>query len=103
MTADDRSAEDDTGVWIADDLHEAAPVVIDQRFRRRAEWHLRDANLATSRKRVGLGEADVGDLGLGEDCAGRLVVVEMAMRDLLQTEHVLGHLAPLHRGHRRQR
>ena len=63
-----------------------------------AERHLGDADLAADGERVGLGEADVGDLRLGEDRAGRLVVVEMAVGHLLQAHHVLGDLATLHRG-----
>ena len=34
---------------------------------------------------------------------GRLVVVEVAVRDRVQAHHVLGHLAALHRRDRRQR
>ena len=48
-------------------------------------------------------EPDVGDLGLGEDGGGRLVVVEVPVLAGVQSHHVLGHLAALHRRHRRQR
>ena len=54
-------------------------------------------------ERLGLGQPDVGDLGLGEDGRRRLVVVEVAVLDGVQAHHVLGHLAALHGGDRRQR
>ena len=54
-------------------------------------------------ERLGLGQADVGDLGLGEDRRRRLVVVEVAVLDGVQPHHVLGDLAALHRRHRRER
>ena len=52
---------------------------------------------------VGLGQADVGDLGHGEDGRRRLVVVEVPVRAGVQAHDVLGDLAALHRGDRRQR
>ena len=67
------------GRRVADDLHEPARVVVDERLRRRRERHLRRAHLAAGGERVGLGQPDVGDLGLGEDRRGRLVVVEVAV------------------------
>ena len=103
VAADDRTAEHLAGGRVGDDLHEAARVVVDQRLGGGGERHLRDADLAARRERLGLGEADVGDLGLGEDRRGRLVVVEVAVLDRVQAHHVLGHLAALHRRHRRQR
>ena len=80
-------------------LTKPAEVVVDQRLRRGRERHLGDADLAADGERLGLGQADVGDLGLGEDRARRLVVVEVAVGHLLQAHHVLGHLAALHRRH----
>jgi hypothetical protein len=59
--------------------------------------------LRPSGERLRFGEADVGDLGLGEDGRGRLVVVEVAVLAGVEAHHVLGHLATLHRRHRRQR
>ena len=44
------------------------------------ERHLGDPDLAARRERLGLGEPDVGDLGLGEDRRRGLVVVEVAVR-----------------------
>src|SRR3546814_20562365 len=46
---------------------------------------------------------DVGDLGLGEDGRGGLVVVEVPVLAGVQAHDVLGDLAPLHRRDRRQR
>ncbi len=62
-----------------------------------------DADLAAHGERLGLGQPDVGDLGLGEDGRRGLVVVEVAVLARVQAHHVLGDLAALHRGHRRQR
>ena len=80
VAADDRAAEHDAGGRVGDDLDEAARVVVDQRLRAGRERHLGDADLAADGERLGLGQADVGDLGLGEDGRGRLVVVEVAVR-----------------------
>ena len=103
VAADDRAAEHDAGGRVGEDLHEAARVVVDQRLGRRRERHLGHPDLAAHGERLGLGQADVGDLGLGEDGRRRLVVVEVAVLAGVQAHHVLGDLAALHGGHRRQR
>ena len=103
VAPDDRAAEHDAGGRVGDDLHEPPGVVVDQRLGAGRERHLGDADLAARGERLGLGQADVGDLRLGEDRRGRLVVVEVAVLAGVQAHHVLGDLAPLHRGDRRQR
>ena len=67
------------------------------------ERHLGDAQLPAGRERLGLGDADVGDLGVGEDRGRRLVVVEVTVGARGEAHHVLGDLAALHRRDRRQR
>ncbi len=44
---------------------------------------------------IGLGQADVGDLRLGEDGRRRLVVVEVPVLPRVLAHHVLGDLAAL--------
>ncbi len=65
--------------------------------------HLGDPELAARRERLGLGHADLGDLGVGEDGLRGLVVVEVAVGPRGESHHVLGDLAALHRRDRRQR
>ena len=67
------------------------------------ERHLGDPDLAADSERLRLGQSDVGDLRLGEDRRGGLVVVEVAVLDGVQPHHVLGDLAALHRRHRGER
>ena len=101
--SDDRSAEHNAGGRIGHDLDEATRVAVDERPGVGGERHLRHPDLATDGEGLGLGQAHVGDLGLGEDRAGRLVVVEMAMLTRVEAHHVFGDLATLHRRHRGQR
>ncbi len=82
---------------------EAARVAVDQRLRVGRERHLRHPQLAARRERLGLGDADLGDLGIGEDRLRGLVVVEVTVCTRGESHHVLGDLAPLHRRDRRQR
>ena len=103
LRPDDRAAEHDAGGRVGDDLDEAAGVVLDERLGVGRERDLGHADLAAVGERVGLGQADVGDLGLGEDGRRRLLVVEVAVGPGVQAHHVLGDLAALHRRHRRQR
>ncbi len=79
----------------------ASPLIND--FGVGGERHLGDAQLAARRERFGLGHADLGDLGIGEDRLGRLVVVEVAVGPGGEAHHVLGDLAALHRRDRRKR
>ena len=79
----------------------ASPLISDFGFD--GERHLRDPQLAARGERLGLGDADLGDLGIGEDRLRRLVVVEVAVRARGEPHHVLGDLAALHRRDRRQR
>ncbi len=62
-----------------------------------------DADLAARSEGLRFGEPDVRDLGFGEHRGRRLLVVEVAMRSVVHPHQVLGDLAALHRGHRRQR
>ncbi len=103
LRPDDRAAEDDPGGRIGEDLHEPARVAVDQRLRVGRERHLRDAELATRRERLRFGDADLRDLGIGEDRLRGLVVVEMPVRPRGQPHDVLRDLAALHRRDRRQR
>ena len=103
VAPDDRSAEHDAGGGIGEDLHEAARVALDQRLGVGRVGHLGDPDLAALGERLGLGQPDVGDLGIGEDRRRRLVVVEVTVRAVVQPHEVLGDLAALHRRHRRQR
>ena len=80
VAADDRAAEHHAGGRVGEDLHEARGVVVDQRLGVGRERHLGHPDLAARGERLGLGQADVGDLGLGEDGRRRLVVVEVAVR-----------------------
>ena len=75
----DRAAEHHAGGRVGDDLHEATWVVVDERLGDGREGHLGDADLAARGEGVGLGQADVRDLGIGEDGRRRLVVVEVAV------------------------
>jgi hypothetical protein len=103
VATDNGATENDARRGIGQDLHEPARVAVDQRLRVRGERHLRHPQLAPGRERLCFGDADLGDLGVGEDRLRGLVVVEMAVRTRRQTHHVLGDLPSLHRRYRRQR
>ena len=72
-------------------------VALDERLRVRGERHLRHPDLPTGRESLRLGQPDVGDLGLGEDRRGGLLVVEVAVSPRVHSHQVLGDLASLHR------
>jgi len=98
------AAQDHPCGRVGDDLDETAGVVVDDGLGRRHERHLGDADPATLCEGVGLGQAHVGDLGLGEHRRGGLVVVEVAVGAVVgEAQGVLGDLAALHVGDRRER
>ena len=61
--------EHHAGGGVGHDLHEAARVAVDEGPGVGRERHLGDPDLAADGEGLGLGQADVGDLGLGEDGA----------------------------------
>ncbi len=91
------------GGRVGEDLDEPPGVAVDEGPGVGGEGHLGHPDLATQGEGLGLGQAHVGDLGLGEDGAGRLVVVEVAVLAGVEPHDVLGHLAPLGGCDRRQR
>ena len=96
VAADDRAAEHHAGGRVREDLHEPAGIAVDEGLGAGCEGHLGDTDLASHGEGVGFGQTDVGDLRLGEDGRGRLVVVEVAVVAGVQAHHVLGDLAALH-------
>ena len=104
VASDDGAAQDDAGGRVGDDLDEAPGVVVDDGLGRRGERHLGDPDLAALGEGVGLGQAHVGDLRFGEHRRGGLVVVHEPVGAVVYDAHgVLGDLAALHLGHRRER
>ena len=102
MASDDGATQHHTGERVTDDFDEPTRVVVDEGLGAGTERHLGDTDLASQCKRVGFGQTNIGDLGFGEDGAGRLVIVQVAVLTGMQTHHMLGHFAALHGCHRRQ-
>ncbi len=67
MPPDDRPTQDHARGRIRNDLDEPARIIVDQRLRMCRERHLGHPDLAALSERIDFGQADIGDLGLGED------------------------------------